>query len=585
MGSYFDREMRLLQETAQEFARAFPEKASQLNLLDLKDRDPYVERLLEGMAFLTAEVKQRIDDDLPEFAEALLGHIRPHFLRPFPSCCIMQFSPRPGQLQQTTVIDKNTSISSSTVTLPAQGTMTYDERIHCRFRTTSPVVLQPLRLSSVELATPVHGYQTMTLLFQFDHDVQPQRLDFSRLKLFLHGDQTTAMEVYQALTSQIDRVEIGFPGRVERPQRLGKQEVVHPCHLDADNILIPSSGREFLGFHLLHDYFCFREKYQFVELTHMEALTWPDGCSEFEVVFHLKTPLSDELRLTKDNFRLHCAPAINLFTSSSEPIHLDQKQTSYPVVANNNTPDGVMVYSVDQVTGSQIGSGTKTRYSALPQFNHRSTSQRYFQVSHRQQEGLRPRTCLSVGGEIGEQAEILSCDITACNANAPRDHLQVGDIKAPGQDFPSQVTAANITRPTRMFLPPDRPDYRLALVTHLTVSYNSLANAPALQQLLALYDWSDHPQSSQRIAGIQNIELAPLKRVHRGALLRGLDIRLHMEEKNYLSAADAFLFGTVLHHFFSMYVTINTFVQTGSSLSPSKRELQWDPLLGENFLI
>ena len=219
MGNYFDREMRLLQETAQEFARAFPEKASQLNLQDLKDRDPYVERLLEGMAFLTAEVKQRIDDDLPEFAEALLSHLRPHFLRPFPSCCIMQFSPRPGQMQQTTVLPKGTSISSAPVTLSAQGKMNYDERIHCRFRTTSPVTLQPLRLAAVELTTPVHGRQTMSLLFQFDHDVQPERLEFSRLKLFLQGDPATAMEVYQALISHVERVEIVFPGRAERPFR------------------------------------------------------------------------------------------------------------------------------------------------------------------------------------------------------------------------------------------------------------------------------------------------------------------------------------------------------------------------------
>lgn len=456
MGNYFDREMRLLLEAAQEFAQAFPEKASQLNLQDLKDRDPYVERLLEGMAFLTAEVKQRIDDDLPEFAEALLNHLRPHFLRPFPSCCIMQFSPRPGQMSQTTVLPKETSLSSAPVTLPAQGKMNYDERIHCRFRTTSPVTLQPLRLASVELATPVHGRQAMTLLFQFDHDVQPERLEFSQLKLFLHGDPTTAMELYQALVSHVERVDIVFPGRAERPFRLGKQEVLRPCHLDADSVLIPTSGREFLGFHLLHDYFCFREKYQFVELDCLDTLSWPEGCSEFEVVIHLKTPLSDDLRLSKDNFRLHCAPAINLFDSTSEPIHLDQRQPSYPVIANNNTPDGVMVYSVNQVTGSQTGTGNRTRYSALPQFNRHSTTQRYFQVSQQNREGLRPISMLSVGGAISEQSEILSCDITACNADAPRNHLQAGDIKAPGQDFPSQVTAANITRPSRLLLPPAR---------------------------------------------------------------------------------------------------------------------------------
>ena len=38
MSSYFDHEMRLLQNAARDFARAFPEKARYLNLLDIKDQ-------------------------------------------------------------------------------------------------------------------------------------------------------------------------------------------------------------------------------------------------------------------------------------------------------------------------------------------------------------------------------------------------------------------------------------------------------------------------------------------------------------------------------------------------------------------
>ncbi|MEJ2073015.1 MAG: type VI secretion system baseplate subunit TssF [Reinekea sp.] len=69
---YFEAEMRSLQDLAQEFAEAYPEQASMLNLNTVKDRDPYVERLLEGMAFLTSQIRHRLDDSIPEISQALL---------------------------------------------------------------------------------------------------------------------------------------------------------------------------------------------------------------------------------------------------------------------------------------------------------------------------------------------------------------------------------------------------------------------------------------------------------------------------------------------------------------------------------
>ena len=61
------------------------------------------------MAFLSAQIRQRIDDDLPEVSEGLLNLLWPHFLRPLPSLTILEFTPRLGQLQQTQVLAKHTT--------------------------------------------------------------------------------------------------------------------------------------------------------------------------------------------------------------------------------------------------------------------------------------------------------------------------------------------------------------------------------------------------------------------------------------------------------------------------------------------
>ncbi len=586
MSSYFDHEMRLLRETAKDFAKAFPEKARHLNLQDVKDRDPYIERLLEGMAYLTAEVKQRIDDDVPELSEALLSHIRPYFLRPFPSCTIMQYTPRAGQLKQTTTIPKGTRTSGVAVNLPARDRHPFNERVLCRFRSTSDTVIQPLRLAEAKTETVTLTEQSLRLLFQFDHGIDPRQLDLTQIKIYLYGDAVSCLELFKALTAEVSRVEVRFPDVSGCPHRLGAQECVTPCHLGDEDLLLPSSGRGFLGFHLLQDYFCFREKYLFIAINGLSQLLWPEKCGEFELVIRLKKPLNDELRLTRQNFLLHCSPAINLFEETSEPIRLDHRQEEYHVVADNNAPRGVIVYMVNQVSGTGRHDNRPITYQPLHRFNHLDPAQRYFHSSYRQREGLGPMTYLRVGGAApSDQEEILSCDITVCNGDLPRRSLKVGDINACDHDFPTNIAVSNIMRPSPMHLPPQRSDFRLALVTHLTVSFNSLTSVLQLQQLLSLYDWSQQKQSAKRIQGIIGMSQQNLTRISRGALQRGVAIGLEMDEKAFLSEADAYLFATVLHHFFRTYVTVNTFVQTGLQLSPSKAEYLWEPTLGDNFLI
>ncbi len=576
MGDYFDAEMRLLQEAAQEFARAYPEKAGMLNLLEVKDRDPYVERLLEGMAFLTAQVKQRIDDDVPEISEALLEHLWPHFLRPFPSLAIVQFSHRPGQLQQAKRLPKGSTLLSTPVGA---------DRAICRFRTTGEVELQPLRLARVEWDEASRGGSRLRLAFQLDAGLAAGSLALNRLKLYLHADPAVAMSLHLALTARVTGVQVGFPGRTAPLQSLGAQECVRPCHLGAEELLIPSSGRSFHGFHLLQEYFGFREKYLFVSLEGLERIAWPAQCSEFFLDLQLNCLLDKDAQPGRDQFRLFCSPAVNLFETSSEPLTLTHRQTEYPLVADAAAPDGIQIYSVDQVTGTDPASGRRHDYTLLASFTHRRQPGRFFQVRRGGSEGLRPALGLSVGGPTEFARESLSCRITASNGDYPRRHLQIGSLHVPPPDFPSAVQFSNLTRPSRLLPPPRRKDYRLALISHLTVNHNSLASLEAFRQLLSLYDWTDQPQNQRRIEGIRAIAVTPLDRIKRGALLRGLEIRLTLQEENYLSEADAHLFGTVLHHFLSMYATVNTFVQTRVVLQPSNREFAWEPLLGENFLL
>ena len=71
---YYNRELQYIRETGQEFAKEFPKIAGRLGIESLECTDPYVERLLESFAFLTARVQLKIDAEFPRFAQ----HLAPH---------------------------------------------------------------------------------------------------------------------------------------------------------------------------------------------------------------------------------------------------------------------------------------------------------------------------------------------------------------------------------------------------------------------------------------------------------------------------------------------------------------------------
>ncbi|ALC17972.1 type VI secretion system protein TssF [Desulfuromonas soudanensis] len=574
MRDYFEAEMRLLHEAAQDFSRAYPEQAGMLNLQEVKDRDPYVERLLEGMAFLTAQIRQRIDDDVPEVCEALLNQLWPHFLRPVPSLSILQFSPRPGQLQQTRTLAKGSAVLS-----PPVG----EERVICRFRTTSDTLLQPMRLARLSLIEPPGGGTALILGFQLDAGIVAESLELRGIKLYLHADPQVALKLHHALTADVQSVRVSFPDHPGQGARsLGGPETVTAAHLGVEEMLVPGAGRSFVGFHLLQEYFAFREKYQFVNLSGFDLLNWPPHCSAFEVEIRLKGVLDKELKLKKENFLLHCTPAVNLFSATSEPIHLTHLRSEYPVVADAAAAEGMEVYSVDAVSGSDGGSGRRHDYLALHAYKHRGGRGRYFQSS-RKENGVRPLISIRVGGDSAFSRESLSCAITACNGDYPRRLLQENTLRVPSPDIPSWVQVVNLTRPSKVLRPPMRRDYRLALISHLSLHYGTLSSVETFRQMLSLYDWSGLEANQRRIEGILGIAVHPVDRISRGALMRGLRVELTLHEENFASQADIHLFGLILHHFLGMYASLNTFVETRILCHPSHRDYAWKPLVGESY--
>ncbi len=94
---HYETELRHVRELGGEFARDFPKIAGRLGLDSFECADPYVERLLEGFAFLAARVQLKMDSEFPQLVQNLLEIVYPHFLAPMPSMAVVQFTPDLGE--------------------------------------------------------------------------------------------------------------------------------------------------------------------------------------------------------------------------------------------------------------------------------------------------------------------------------------------------------------------------------------------------------------------------------------------------------------------------------------------------------
>ncbi|MCF5990790.1 type VI secretion system baseplate subunit TssF, partial [Xanthomonas perforans] len=145
---HYNRELQHVREMGAEFAQAYPKVAGRLGMSGIECADPYVERLLEGFAFLSARVQLELEAQQPVFAQHLMDMLYPHFLSPVPSMAVVELQPEQGE-----------GIGPAGHLVPRGSALRsligHGDRTACEYRTAHAVTLWPLRLTAASyLASP-----------------------------------------------------------------------------------------------------------------------------------------------------------------------------------------------------------------------------------------------------------------------------------------------------------------------------------------------------------------------------------------------------------------------------------------------
>jgi len=594
---YYNEELRHLREMGAEFAQQFPKIAARIGLEGLEVTDPYVERLLEGFAFLAGRIQLKIDAEFPRFTQRLLEIVYPQFLAPTPSMLIAQLHPDLGDAG----LAAGLSLERGSVMLGAAGKA---GATVCEFRSAHRLTMWPLELTQVEYFTHATDLPMAAMpewrRYRAGLRIRLRTtagLDFSQialdsLRVHCAGIDDVAYRLHELICGHALGVFV-LPAR--RPAAWHEAldgECIEPAGFDDDEALLPQSLRGFEGYRVLQEYFAFPQRFLFFDLNHIgDALRAHEGDEVDIVVLFSRADNALLQAVDASSLALNCVPAINLLDKRCDRIHVSPDNADFHVVPDRTRPMDYEVHTVTEVLG--YGTGVNNEWRFLPFYNAFHTEDRahnaYYSVQReprllsqlQQREG--PRTSyigtelyVSVvdANEAPFPAELRQLGVRALCTNRDLPLLMpVGSAKG---DLTLSQTAP--VKTINVIKGPSRPASAMRegsvawkLINQLALNHLSLTDtdaehgAAALREIVRLYAPSGDAAAQRQVDGLRSVQLQPVVRrlPMPGPITfgRGVEVKIEVDDLSF-EGASAFLLGCVLERFIARHVSLNGFTQT-----------------------
>ena len=619
MIEYYQKELQFIREMGMEFSKQHPKIAAGLDLGRTECADPYIERLLEGFAFLTARIQLKMDAEFPRFTQHLLEMVYPHYLAPLPSMTIVQFTPdlKGGVTEAGFVLPKNTRLVSTT---EIKG------RAKCEFRTAHELNLWPLQLTDAAYLPlgPALRYcdsnttgvkSAIRLKLETVLDMPVNLLPIEKLPVYLYGIGALPSQLYELIIGHC--VSVVVQPAVHEP--LWREKINNPLQslgFAPEEALLPYLAPSFNGYRLLQEYFALPERFLFFELLNLQSALkrCNETAVEIVILLDIGKPELEDL-VNKSNFALYCSPAINLFPKRADRVHLNNRSTEHQVILDRTAQSDFEIHTVTEVAG--YGSGATMEQVFLPFYTNRQETNPAEKVAYytaRREPSL--TTGISTAGKLkapyqGSEVLISLVDSSATPFRSDLKQLGVNTLCTNrdlpmllllgngGSDFTLEISAPvesvrSLMKPTNPVPSHAEGQHAWRLLSHLSLNYLSLIDhdesqgADGIRDLLRLYTDYAEPVFTKQVDGLLNVESRPvvLRVPVSGPMCfgRGLEITLTFEESAY-SGIGCFLLAAVLERFISKYVSINSYTQVVVKTRERGEIMRWPVRTGTRTLI
>jgi type VI secretion system protein ImpG len=615
--AYYEDELAHIRELATEFAALHPTVARNLSLDSVPCPDPYVERLLEGVAYLAARTRLKVDAESSRYVRNLLDELYPDLVCPAPAMTLAVLHPGP-QVQ--------TMLEGHTVPRGTRAVAAYREGIATRatYTTAQDVTLWPIALEKVDYLQD-KGAMNAAGLGQGDAEAAIRftlarvgpgslaELSLDRLDLWFIGG-TRGGAIFDALFGHGSSAIARAPK--EQPQALTGPSLVGITDREG---LLPRVRASFEGYRLMREYFLMPDRFHYLRLDGLNPALRACSSGPCEIVVYLDSARPELSDIAAKDFRLFVSPLVNLFEKECNVIEIDGRSAAHVVHADRTRPRDFEIYRITNVEDAD-SDGPDATVEPLYSVGRNRGSGLVYTTERRprrpgEDELRRGQTRTSYAGDdlflsIARPADVTvtksirRLDIRALCTNrdlpilddSPKLSLETGDpvgrieLIAPFRRPRASVASAlpNIVSGGESQL----DDLAWRLVAQLSLNHLSLAepgqDAEPLRAMLDLYSgrgdpaMARHTRSITRVRSRQVVERLGIP----GPICfgHGVEITLDVDE-NTLAGGSTLLLSALLNQLFARHAAINSFVRTKTHLMQRQEDVSWPMTPGNRALI
>lgn len=342
---YYRENLGYLRTLGAEFAEEFPKIAARLGLSSFDCRDPYVERLLEGTAFLAARVEKKLDDGHKRLLESVLNSVAPDALYPIASGAVIE-----------TGIDLENDKARRGIILPANSS--FDAFIPsintpCRFTSVWETELSPLRVTDAKYVTrDVSHFNTgrahaaaLKLTFEMTNARPLSDLKISDLILFLNLPDAVSSVLMNQMQTETEQVYFSTDSENFTPL----PDVGFDMPAASMRTVFDCVRENLRGLHILQSFLSYPAFFKFVSLKNI-AGAFASKADSFELLITFSRREAELVNeITPQTVKTNCLPVLNLFKKRSDRAFLDKDAYEFQIVADRTAPRDYEVYDIHRL--------------------------------------------------------------------------------------------------------------------------------------------------------------------------------------------------------------------------------------------
>lgn len=586
----YNQELKYFKEASKEFANEHPQVATRLGLSAPEIEDPYVERLIEAVSFLTARINLKIDSEYPNFVQHIFKVILPEFTQPVPSAGIVAID---SLESEPVYIPKYTNLSTFA---KKNGEAT------CQFSTCQDIQLIPAIIKNTHysrVSQKASSTETYKSSFNFILELPTminemvEDINFEKIRFFIQGDDLrTNSELLYFLYTQSMSMNVELQGEDNSWSESYEPAIVLSGFDEYLNIYNDRTA-DYIQ-HML-EYGVLPQKYLFFHIANLKEVftntifqhsleSSSQQKNQLKFTFTFKEASSHlEKFLDKDILSINSVLINNAFKKRSRII-LDEKVNEQHIVLDTLRPSDFEVLRIEKIEGfSNFNHKVKTYeplYKLDNDTNHfDSTNYGFFSEHHKKNRVLSHNTSykgnecyVMLTNQIKHMKEDdlsqLSVDVWCSNRALPSKINWSLDQDLTLTDAKYKIS--RIKRQSSFTQPLDMPIENTSLWRLMNlVSANyiplNIENNEALTQqiknnLYVIYEITKSEIFKNQINAIMDISANKTSKVikvgKRLSPIRGISFRIVIDDM-LMSHVHPFLWGQTLLSYFQGFVPIN----------------------------